>query len=243
MFGTRDLFSKSKQINEAAESFFEKDVNRVANFFAQATSLTSQSSSEEDALIQAREIVEDIRKHSETYYLQRLLQQGKQLSQIIAYIWRWIDVNGNPKQEIAKQLKEYFVRPTIDVSGNGGGNLKNLFAANPKQDKPTTNAVEANLLRQIFPDYDSNNKLIFPIFDDSELGKAGYLIEVTVNGFNGMLEDGDRNNPNTIKFVIPYPPKPQFGEGTITPSELEEWIANKDDKYVADNPYIPTTCS
>ncbi|KAB8318703.1 hypothetical protein SD81_014830 [Tolypothrix campylonemoides VB511288] len=100
----------------------------------------------------------------------------------------------------------------------------------------------------MFPDYNSNKNLIFPIFDQFELGEEsdnlGYLFEVTVNGFNGVLEDVDRNSPSLFKFVIPYPPRPQLGEVTVTLDELEEWIANREeDEYFADNPYIPTTCT
>ncbi|KAB8318702.1 hypothetical protein SD81_014825 [Tolypothrix campylonemoides VB511288] len=78
------------------------------------------------------------RGEQQNTFLRRLYQQSKQLSQIIAYIWRWADANGKPQKEIAKQLKEYFVRPT-EKHQNVGGNLKKLLAANPKEDNPTEN--------------------------------------------------------------------------------------------------------
>lgn len=56
-------------------------------------------------------------------FLRRLYQQAKQLSQIIAYIWRWADKDRQPQQEVAKQLKTYLDRPTEKIP-EVGGNLK-----------------------------------------------------------------------------------------------------------------------
>lgn len=256
MFGTRDLFSKSKQLNEAADSFFEDDVNQVVDFLkTQATSLTRQSSLEKDAQEAAKKaakkIVEQIREHSKAYYLQRLYKQAKQLSQIIAYIWCNAE-KGEVKGVNARKLRDYFLSPTEESNGGQGGsvepggNLKKLLAANPRDNNQNE---EAKLLREVFKDYQSNLDLIFPIFDEFELGnkpgyeKLGYLLEVNVNDFFGVLEDVNVNNPSLFKFVIPFPPRPQLGEATVTYSELKEWIANREEnKFFADNPYIPTTC-
>ena len=180
-------------------------------------------------------------------FLKRLYQQSKQLSQIIAYIWRWVDADETPRREIANQLKEYFVHPT-ESNHDVGGNLKKLLAANPKEDKPERNRKEAQLLREVFPDYNSNKNLIFPMFDEFELGDEhpglGYLFTIDINSFHGKLDDPTKNAPEVLKFVIPYPPRPVLGEATVTASELESWIENKQEyKYFADNPYIPATCS
>jgi hypothetical protein len=84
-----------------------------------------------------------------TGYLRELCQQAKQVSQIIAYIWRWGDETDEKYSEQkgnAIKLKSYFEHPT---SGEEPGeNLLKLFKANPKDEKDTTE--EANLLRAVF---------------------------------------------------------------------------------------------
>lgn len=241
MFGTRDLFSKSEKINEIADRRLEFYTNQLLNLTS--TNSTIKLASEDNNLKKAyEEFLKNTLQDSKIFFLQRLYQQAKQLSQIIVYIWRWADEDGQPQQEVAKQLKIYFDRPTEDNS-RVGGNLKQLLAADSMEDSP-----EANLLREVFPDYDSNENLIFPMFDSFELGEEdnslGYLFEVNVNSFHGVLEDVERNAPDIYKFVIPYPPRPQIGETNVTSDELERWIENREEnKFFADNPYIPTTCS
>lgn len=254
MFGTRDLFSKSEKINEIADRRLEFYTNQLLNL---TSAKTLQSASEQDDLKKAYEdfLKNAFQQDSQIFYLRRLYQQAKQLSQIIAYIWRNIEEDGN-RGSNAKKLKEYFISPTEETTDNDGnliiepgGNLKKLLAANPKESGSEEN-VEANLLRQVFPDYESNYDLIFPMFSDFELGEnpdfsnLGYLFEINVNDFFGVLEDVNVNNPSLFKFVIPYPPRPQLSETTVTTDDLEDWIANREkNEYFADNPYIPTTCS
>ena len=179
-----------------------------------------------------------------TELLLRLYQQSKQISQIIAYIWRWADDNSpehRERQAVAIQLHKYFTHPTQRM-GNVGGQLKKLFGANPDPN----GTLEARLLYAVFAPLDNPN-LIFPIFSEFELGeidpRLGYLLDVDLNSFHGALEDPTKNAPELFKFVIPYPPRPQLGELTVTTNELEEWVENKEPrKFFADNAYIPTTC-
>ncbi len=176
-------------------------------------------------------------------WLRRAYQQGKQISQIIAYIWRWVDEESAEYKEnktIANQLKKYFAHPTED-SKYPMQNLKKLFAADARQ---PNSSPEAMLLSCVFNPI--SEEMIFPIFDEFELGEEypelGYLFHIDVNSFQGNLADATINEPQLLKWEIPYPPRPNLGEVTVTLSELDEWINNKaPNQYVPENPYIPSS--
>ncbi|MBE8994294.1 hypothetical protein [Microcystis aeruginosa] len=191
-------------------------------------------------------------------FLQRLYQQSKQVSQIIAYIWRWADENNEKYAEqkrVANLLRTYFEHPTSDQGlkeGKNADHLKKLFGANPKQLPETVDESDpAYLLKQVFfsPDVPPPpNEYTFPIFDEYELGEKnrslGYLFEVTYSSFIGQILDADNNAPELFKMIIPYPPEPSWGNATLNADDLSDWISNRQPgKYFADNPYIPTTCS
>ncbi|NEQ36400.1 MAG: hypothetical protein F6K40_08995 [Okeania sp. SIO3I5] len=176
-------------------------------------------------------------------FIRRLYQQAKQISQIIAYIWRWDDEERpeNAEQKnTANELKVYFTKPT---TGNEvGDNLKKLFRASPQ-----CPGKEWDLLKAVFGP-NINEQYIFPIFDKFELGeintKLGYLFHININSFNGVIKDPTLNNPCLLMFEIPYPPRPLIGNTTVTKEDLEDWIANREeDTYFSENPYIPATCS
>ncbi|PHM06218.1 hypothetical protein [Nostoc sp. 'Peltigera malacea cyanobiont' DB3992] len=243
MFGTRDLFIKGEKINQVAE----RRLDSYAKEAKELLRLTVQSNLEQERVIQIYIdfLEKKLQEDSQIFYLRRIYQQAKQVSQIIAYIWRWIDDATNPKQEIAKQLKKYFAHPTKENT-NVGGNLENLFAANPREDNLEQNADEANLLREVFPNYNEDQNLIFPIFNKFERGEEvsglGYLLTVDINSYQGNLSDTSINHPYLFIHTIPFPPRPQLSDATVTPDELKDWIENKiPGKYYADNLYIPTT--
>lgn len=176
-------------------------------------------------------------------FLRRLYQQAKQISQIITYIWRWADEESPEnadKKNAANELKVYFMKPSTD--DKVGENLKKLFRASPQ-----CPGKEWDLLKAVFgPELDE--KYIFPIFDEFELGeintKLGYLFHINTNSFNGVIKDPTLNNPCLLTFEIPYPPCPPIGNSTVTIEDLDDWIANREeDTYFANNPYIPATCS
>jgi hypothetical protein len=181
-------------------------------------------------------------------YLKRLLQQGKQISQITAYIWRWADADQPEhieQKKVANKLKKYFNNPSPNPE-DVGGNLKNLFKAIPSNDCNATE--ESQLLYAVFYQQGLDNTgYIFPIFDSFELGEenenSGYLFNITVNCFTGGIEDAEINSPSLLTMTIPYPPRPPFGETTLDVQELDDWITNRDKSmYFADNHYIPTSC-
>ena len=202
-------------------------------------------------LFHKAEKINTVHKESSEHvaYLKRLYQQGKQVSQITAYIWRWVD---EEREEYAKQkkaankLKTYFEHSSRNPK-EIGGNLKKLFGADPTN--PNDQSEEANLLRAVFyREGLDNTKCIFPIFNQYERGdedpRFGYLFEITVNAFTGGIEDIDINSPELLKMVIPYPPRPNLGNVTLDKDTLEDWINNRDDtKFFAENHYIPTSCS
>ena len=79
--------------------------------------------------------------------LRRIYQQGKQVSQIIAYIWRWVDderPENIKKQKVADELQKYFKRPT-ESNQEPGGRLKKLLGAYPND-----SSKEGDLLNQVF---------------------------------------------------------------------------------------------
>lgn len=180
-------------------------------------------------------------------FLTRLYQQGKQISQITAYIWRWIDEDQEPeKQANAMALKEFFEEPAVGMP-SVGAKLKQLFKADPTKDEDQS--PEANLLRAVFMNEGQDNtRYIFPIFDQFELGledrKLGYMFQITVNAFTGRIEDAEINAPELLKMVIPYPPRPPLGDVTVNKETLEAWIDNRNEtEFFAANHYIPTSCT
>lgn len=182
-------------------------------------------------------------------FLRRLYQQSKQISQIIAYIWRWAgeDEEHYPVQTaVANKLKTYFEQPD-SPEGLNAQHLRELFKANPTLGDPQF-PDPAYLLKQVFPEGIEHEGYIFPIFNDFERGEIekslGYSFEITFSSFVGQILDADNNNPELFKMIIPYPPCPGTGEATFTKQTLEDWITNRNkDQYFSTNPYIPTTCS
>lgn len=108
-----------------------------------------------------------------SYFILRLYQQAKQISQIISYIWRWIDADPkkDPKggeeftpeyeyvqaqKEAANKLKDYFLNPTSAAArhlrSGQGDRLKRLFKAHPKSHLNATAEYyeEACLLNAVF---------------------------------------------------------------------------------------------
>lgn len=84
----------------------------------------------------------------------RFAFQGKQLSQIIAYIWLWADGNNPQKAKNALELRSYFVNP------NGGNlDLKNVDLGN--QEKQVLFLKEAFARR----DYDNINERLVKLLN------------------------------------------------------------------------------
>ncbi|MBO3459798.1 hypothetical protein G7B40_011055 [Aetokthonos hydrillicola Thurmond2011] len=178
-------------------------------------------------------------------FLRRLCMQAKQISQIIAYIWRWAeeDVNEFSEQvDAAKRLKRYFDNPNEPGKDKKPERLKKLLSTDPRKFLDgKSDLEEGELLVKVFGE-DRIRTDNFPIFTQEEA--SIYLFTVNVNAFQGSLADPDVNGRRLIKFQIPYPPSPKLGEATVTKQELEEWISNtENDVFFADSPYIPTTCS
>lgn len=174
-------------------------------------------------------------------FLRRLYQQSKQISQIVAFIWRWADDSKDiEKNQAAKKLKKYFEHPTLD-GAEVGGQLKKLFKVIPD----CNGNDEARLLSTVFS-VQQNPSLIFPIFNSFELGEEdaqlGYAFVIDINRYHGELQDPSKNDPNLLTFKIPYPPRPQLGELTVTYEELETWTNNTiSNEYFSENIYIPSS--
>ncbi|WP_375504872.1 hypothetical protein [uncultured Nostoc sp.] len=242
MFGTRDLFHKSEKISKVADRLLKSYVPKLFNLSQQDPKEKRKELYQnlEDAFLDA----------APTFYIKRLYQQAKQISQIIAYIWRWADTDETPQKEVANKLKKYFTNPTEDTQ-HLDDRLKKLLGANPR--KIDNLSEEDKLLKAVF--FKDNeldppfNNLLFPMFNKFELGESedqhlGYLFWVNINSFQGSIDDPTKNAPELLKFSIPYPPCPKIGEVTVTSDELESWIANREEnEYFAKNPYIPTSCS
>ncbi|NES17500.1 MAG: hypothetical protein F6K41_00590 [Symploca sp. SIO3E6] len=164
----------------------------------------------------------------------RLFRQGKMISQIIAYIWRYGDEQ-TPEGDAARALSRYFENP-----GDNGKNIKRLWKASPD---PNGNR-EDKLLYAVFPMEPDNypDDYFFPIFNRSE--RTYYSFITDVNNFQGVIEDANLNTPELMRLITPFPPRPQLGELTVTATELEEWIDDREpSKVIAENPYIPTCTS
>jgi hypothetical protein len=163
----------------------------------------------------------------------RLFQQGKLISQIIAYIWLWADSSeSEDKQQNAQKLAQYFKKPTKNTET--GENLKKLFAAVPNPE----GSEEDKLLYAVFPDLGSGE---FPIFNDNE--RQFFSFDINVNDFQGTINDANLNG-KLMTLSTPFPPCPKFSNATVTQDELKAWINDRNsDNVISDNPYIPTCTS
>lgn len=161
-----------------------------------------------------------------------LLIQGKKISQLICYIWD--DKPG------AAELDEYF-RGTSDKS------LSDLLYA-AKSDKDQT---AYNLLSPIFGGEN------LPIFEKQE-GIQRIVFEVSVEKFEGSLNDPRPNQNKVLVMTIPYPPRPEVienytqGYAPIKKEELTNWVNDRTYKpeslgekieYFPSNPYLPSSTS
>ncbi|NER79867.1 MAG: hypothetical protein F6K42_09845 [Leptolyngbya sp. SIO1D8] len=167
-------------------------------------------------------------EHAGSFDIKRLLQQTKQISQIIAYIW--LD-EGN--QYVCKELDARF-RDVDKLT-------KLLFS---RESDP-----EYDLLKMVF---EHHSNAILPIFNDAEL--EIYDFKILLNQYEGKITDAPPDSGKFLTMWIPYPPRPQISsqrnqpDGPIAPiykEDLEQWVQDHSDQppYRASNPYIPTTCS
>ena len=259
MLNSRTLLNHSKNINKEANGL-------VKNYAKELSDLINKENNSEEEIQDW--LNHKLEKDSAFFFLTRLYKQAKQVSQIIAFIWRWIDFDENNNQDIrgltqqevdnrkrkrdaAEKLNSYFAHPTAQVQLIGK-KLERLFAADPRLDdselRDSEYKEEAELLREVFAKYKEDKNLMFPIFDEVERGLKipgiGYILNVDINSYQGHCLDVDKNHPHLYIHSIPYPPRPQLGKATVTRRELEEWIENTEEhQFFADNPYIPTTSS
>jgi hypothetical protein len=180
----------------------------------------------------------------------RIFQQSKELSQIVAFIWLWADKDDNGDEEriqkikAAKFLKVAFEHPYDQ--GNTDMNplqsrLWRLLTAVPKKD----GSDEEQALFWVFPNHVElclHDEYIFPIFERAD--ERYYTVTVNTDKFHGVITDPTTNtNYSKCGWILPYPPRPQLGELTVTEIELNAWVENNSpEKYFSENPYIPSTC-
>ena len=162
-------------------------------------------------------------------YFEKLLIQGKKISQIISYIW----LNQDP--QTAQVLDGYFKR------GDDEQLKKLLFAEEHETD-------EYKLLLKVFKD-----KHYLPIFDPADKGFLKFRI--AIDKFEGNISDPGPGDNGLLTVTIPYPPRPEVSDDTMAPqegyapiktSELKEWLDQAPDEkpyFYENNPYIPTTTS
>lgn len=187
-------------------------------------------------------------------FTHRICKQAKLISQIITFIWLWVDYkkeNSNQedmeKVNAAKELKKIFDQPYKKEGETS--RLMKLLNTDPFFEtsfEPENYQYYKRLLNLVFDNYKDKEegelKRIFPIFNNEE--KSFYNIYVDVERFHGQVSDPTANDPRKMAFSIPYPPRPALGEATLTREDLQIWLEDTGQKnYVAENPYIPTTCS
>ena len=216
--------------------------------------------------------------------------QGKQISQITAFIWRWFDevlLSDKGLLYDDKGLKEILESPTEDKSLNKAAaacillmeyflvgvrdysesslKLRCLFAANPrkwineKRPEKFLCIQEVRLLECIFGEDRIMDPSVYlsPTFTPMELGflrpepedvvlkESGftkYEFVLDPNTFNGHVSDPFVSESHMYRYFIPFPPRPTFEAATVTKDDLEEWVANDDNKQAfPKNLYIPVS--
>lgn len=195
--------------------------------------------------------------------------QGKQITQIIAFIWRWADKNSaqssqdkDKKKHPTDQEKRtaaldllngYFFRESPDQ-------LVNLFGADPRRwiengSDPTYQwKKEAELLITVFGKSRILNKsqYLSPIFNDQELGRGEeykglthyrfYLDPSTFLGYLTDPKDLSYHGERKLYYHIAFPPRPQFGPTTLKSEDLDDWINSDTKQILPKNPFIPASC-
>lgn len=197
-------------------------------------------------------------------FMYRVCNQAKLLSQIISFIWLWVDYKPENaanypdddentkanKKKAAEELKKIFDNPSQKTTDKPRiSKLMRLLHTKPsfvpKDPKESPENLDCQkLLDLVFDNYKNKDKLdqIFPIFNLYEVGI--YDLFVDYERFHGQISDPTPNDPRKMAFSIPYPPRPILGEATLTEKNLKDWIEDTSRKrYVAENPYIPTTSS
>lgn len=177
-----------------------------------------------------------LEENSPVVFSQRYLRQSKRISQIIAYIWRYLE-----EDKTAKELDRYFKNTRI---GNKKYKLKDLLFANPNSED-LEEKERFKLMQKVFSN--TSSPLIEPLFNEQE--KEIYEIgEIDLDRHRTELKDP---NPGSEKWiaVMAYPPRPLISDnGQLSAEELEKWIADDSNdislgKRTAPNPFIPLCCS
>ncbi|MGK7921726.1 MAG: hypothetical protein AB4080_17145 [Trichodesmium sp.] len=181
--------------------------------------------------------------------IQRMLQQVKVISILITYIWRYNQPGSTKKQLLTAQRLQYYFRHTVpDPEWDKNPEVKELF---PGVTKPPVleDLMGAELNHDTIPGevlstvFDNPINYEFPIFEKIAIDYKLVSFEIDTGIFNGWITDPDANSPNMLTVVIAFPPRPALGDATVTNTELEEWIEDRiPNKFMSDNPYIPT-CS
>ncbi len=177
-------------------------------------------------------------------FFQKLLSQGKKISQIVSYIWL------NEDRETAEKLHEYF------KSGKHEVLEKLLFANKVERNDQGELTDEYKLLLKIF------KAEHLPIFDPED--KGFFLFRVTIDKFEGSISDPSpsdigSNGSRLLVLTIPYPvppailndldcsdETPQTGFALIKKSELITWLGqdpNVPPYFNDNNPYIVASSS
>lgn len=171
--------------------------------------------------------------HPSEKFVHQLMRQGKQLSQLVARSWIG--------DEIGLTIKNIFIDPR-GADGSADGKLKKLLGDNGEGEF-------GELLLSIFHPYE------LPIFDHYELTQV-YNFFIDWETWEGSLDDIKQpyfNQGKYFNIVIPYPPRPELGEATVTSDQLKAWVAqdvtDPDGNLILDDthtvfppyPYIPQT--
>ncbi|MBD2302310.1 hypothetical protein [Nostoc sp. FACHB-190] len=200
-------------------------------------------------------------RESEDFF-KRFLLQGKIISQLITFWWRY-DENPGTKEidqkkiETAKLLKKLFFPGFPDASPGrisfASPSLIELFKADPRSHINEENPEEyVDILITIFGrDRICNEKTyLSPIFNSTELGLengnnlARYEFKIDTSGTKfGKLTDPEivieeENSLLKYIYIIPIPDRP--GTSDNFNNIYQQWISNENDLYPS-NQLIPFT--
>ncbi|MGD1803887.1 hypothetical protein ACP6PL_00370 [Dapis sp. BLCC M126] len=181
--------------------------------------------------------------------IRRMLQQVKVISILITYIWRYNQPGSTDEQLLTAQRLQYYFRHTVpDPQWDKNPEVKRLF---PGVTEPPVledlmgaelgEGIPGEVLSTVFA-HPINYE--FPIFEKIAIEHKMVSFEIDTGIFNGWITDPDPNSPHMLTVVIAFPPRPALGDATVTNTELENWINDRSlNKFMSDNPYIPTCSS
>lgn len=183
----------------------------------------------------------------------QIISRAKILSQILAYLWLYLDPHGKSERTLEEKEKEAFLEKVVGwflkpVVPRGISDFERLMIAKPEDTNDYGRFLSLVYPKEVRDKWNEEQKAFytFPIFDPDDILNQRFSFELDPGVFDGYFTDPDEYSPHSMKVVLAFPPRPQLSKMTVTTDDLKDWLENyktDSDNFLPPNPYIPTCCS